>query len=118
MLFSKKIAIVLIAIFISLTLIISNIEINNFIPNFKLFFSFGLILLSICVFLFSHLKIELINYLKNSYSEVKKVVWPEKNEVFKITITIFIFVLIMSIFLWAIDTSLGWLVYDIILGWR
>jgi preprotein translocase subunit SecE len=35
-----------------------------------------------------------------------------------ITAYVFAFVLVMALFLWAVDKSLEWLLYDLILGWK
>ena len=55
------------------------------------------------------------SYVLNSTSEVKKVVWPNKKETSQMTLVVFIFVLIMGIFLWLIDSLLSWLI-KILLG--
>jgi len=54
-------------------------------------------------------------YVLNSTSEVKKVVWPNKKETSQMTLVVFVFVLLMGIFLWMIDSLLSWLI-KILLG--
>ena len=54
-------------------------------------------------------------YVLNSTSEVKKVVWPNKKETSQMTLVVFVFVLLMGIFLWLIDSLLSWLI-KILLG--
>ena len=115
---SKKKSLTLIILILFGILSFSFFDANKIYPNLKLIGNITLIIFFILVFLFSDLRIQVINYLISSYFEAKKVVWPEKNEVFKITISVFLFVIFMGFFLWIVDTSLGWLVYDIILGWR
>jgi preprotein translocase subunit SecE len=35
-----------------------------------------------------------------------------------VTAYVFAFVFVMAIFLWAVDKSLEWLLYDLVLGWK
>ena len=55
---------------------------------------------------------------RDSWREVKKVVWPARKEAMQMTAYVFVFVAIMSIFLWATDKTLEWVFFDLILGWR
>lgn len=41
-------------------------------------------------------------------SEVRKVVWPTRQETLQTTLIIFVMVLIVAIFLWLLDMFLGW----------
>jgi preprotein translocase subunit SecE len=59
-----------------------------------------------------------IAFARDAWSETKRVVWPEKKETWMITAYVFAFVLVMALFLWAVDKSLEWLLYDLILGWK
>src|SRR5687767_8390583 len=115
---SRKAAIIIIIVFLLGIVSLNFYDINQFYPYAKLGATISFIILSLLTFFISDLKSEIVYYLKNAYQEATKVVWPQKNEVFKITLIVFIFVIIMGAFLWIVDTSLGWLVYDIILGWK
>jgi preprotein translocase subunit SecE len=55
---------------------------------------------------------------RDSWREVKKVVWPTRKETIQMTAYVFAFVAIMSIFLWLTDKTLEWVFFDLILGWR
>jgi preprotein translocase subunit SecE len=59
-----------------------------------------------------------IAYSKDSWLEVKKVVWPTRQESTRMTLVVFGFVLIMALFLWLIDKLVEWLVFSIFLGWK
>jgi len=59
-----------------------------------------------------------IAFARDAWSETKRVIWPEKKETWMVTAYVFAFVLVMAIFLWAVDKSLEWLLYDLILGWK
>ncbi len=60
----------------------------------------------------------LLAFGRDSWREVKKVVWPARKEAMQMTAYVFVFVLVMAIFLWLTDKTLEWLFYDLILGWR
>ena len=42
--------------------------------------------------------------------EAKKVVWPTRKETIQMTGVVMLFVVVMALFLWAVDSSLLWLV--------
>ena len=47
---------------------------------------------------------------KEARTEIRKVVWPTRQETTQTTIIVVGFVLLMSLILWGLDTLLGWLV--------
>jgi len=55
---------------------------------------------------------------RDAWAETKRVVWPERKETWMATAYVFAFVLVMAIFLWFVDKSLEWLLYDVVLGWK
>ena len=57
----------------------------------------------------------LISYFKNSWSEFKKVVWPTRSEAVKITLFVIIFVAILAAFIYAVDSIVSWLFFDVLL---
>ena len=59
-----------------------------------------------------------IAYAKDSWYEVKKVVWPTRKETTQMTLVVFGFVVIMSLFLWLADKLIEWLVFSAFLGWK
>lgn len=75
------------------------------------------VLAAIGVFFFvSPTGLNLHNYLKDVWRELKKVVWPTRKEATQFTWIVFLFVLVLGLFLWIVDSSLSWLVYNVILG--
>ena len=42
-------------------------------------------------------------FFQGSRVEIKKVIWPTKQETLQTTLTVFVFVLIMGIFFWLLD---------------
>jgi preprotein translocase subunit SecE len=57
-------------------------------------------------------------YAKESVAEAKKVVWPSRKETTQMTLIVFAFVVIMSLFLWSADKLIEWLVFSLFLGWK
>ncbi len=55
---------------------------------------------------------------KEAWSETKRVVWPTKKETWTITLYVFLFVVVMALFLWLVDTGLQYALYDLVLGWK
>lgn len=51
-----------------------------------------------------------ITFLKQVRAEVKKVTWPSRAETMQSTIAVFIMVLIASLFLFAADQLISWVI--------
>ncbi|QTO18968.1 preprotein translocase subunit SecE [Burkholderia seminalis] len=76
------------------------------------------IIAGVAVGLMSALGKSLIAFAKDSYKEVRKVVWPTRKEATQTTLVVFGFVLVMAIFLWLSDKSIEWVIFSAILGWK
>lgn len=76
------------------------------------------VLAAAATFLVSESGKQLLAFGKDSWREVKKVVWPTRKETLQMTAYVFAFVVVMALFLWLTDKTLGWVLYDLILGWR
>ncbi|WP_048442070.1 preprotein translocase subunit SecE [Caenimonas sp. SL110] len=61
---------------------------------------------------------EFVAFGRDSWKEVKKVVWPTRKEAIQMTGYVIAFCAVMAIFLWLTDKTLEWLFYDLILGWK
>ena len=48
-------------------------------------------------------------FIQGSRIEIRKVVWPTKQETTQTAIAVFVFALILSLFFWALDSFLLWL---------
>ncbi|MFH0977467.1 MAG: preprotein translocase subunit SecE [Spirochaetota bacterium] len=48
----------------------------------------------------------LVTFVRESRDELKKVTWPERDEVTSFTVVVIVTVIIVSLFLWIIDTFL------------
>jgi len=49
---------------------------------------------------------QLISFFKESREELKKVTWPDREEVTSFTVVVVISLVVFSIFLWLVDTGL------------
>ncbi len=59
----------------------------------------------------------LLVFLRESWQETRRVVWPTKKETWSVTLYVFLFVVVMAIFLWLVDSGLQFVLYDLVLGW-
>jgi preprotein translocase subunit SecE len=73
---------------------------------------------AVAVFFTSDPGRRLVAFGRDSWREVKKVVWPTRNEALQMTGYVFAFVAVMALFLWLTDKTLEWVLYDLVLGWR
>ena len=73
---------------------------------------------AVVVFMVSEPGKQFVAFGRDSWREVKKVVWPTRKEAVQMTAYVFGFVVIMALFLWLTDKTLEWLFYDAILGWK
>ena len=48
--------------------------------------------------------------VKGSRTEIRKVVWPTRQETVQTTMIVVVFVLLVALILWGLDSFLGWLV--------
>jgi preprotein translocase subunit SecE len=68
------------------------------------------LIVAIFIFLKSEQGSRLIVFLKETRIELRKVVWPTKDETIKTTGMIMIAVVIVAIFLWIVDAFFTWAV--------
>lgn len=73
---------------------------------------------AVAVFMLSEPGKQFVAFGRDSWREVKKVVWPARREAIQMTAYVFGFVVIMALFLWMTDKTLEWVFYDLILGWK
>jgi len=58
----------------------------------------------------------LVQYGQESVVEARKVVWPNRKETIQLTGLVFVFVFVLALFMWGVDSGLSWLFYDVLLG--
>lgn len=77
----------------------------------------GLIIAAILVW-FSEPGCRTLSFASDSYSEVKRVVWPTRKETIQMTGIVFAFVAVMGILMWVLDKGIEFVLYGLLLGWR
>jgi preprotein translocase subunit SecE len=51
---------------------------------------------------------ELWNYVQGSRVELRKMVWPTRQETWRTTLVVFLFVMALGVFFWVVDMGLAW----------
>ncbi len=78
----------------------------------------GGLIVAVIVAWFSQSGKRFLAYARESYEETKRVVWPSRKETVVTTSIVFGFVVVMAIFLFLVDKSVEWMLYDMLLSWR
>ena len=55
------------------------------------------------------------DFFKDAQTEVRKVVWPTRDETMQTTLVVVLMVIFIALFLWLLDLLLGWLI-GVIMG--
>jgi preprotein translocase subunit SecE len=55
-----------------------------------------------------------LEFAKEARTEIRKVVWPTRQETVQTTLIVMVFVVIIALFLWGVDALLVWLLGFII----
>jgi preprotein translocase subunit SecE len=74
----------------------------------KVLITLVLFLIAILVFIKSSQGDRFLHFLKETRIELRKVVWPSRQETLKTTGIIMVVVVIVAIFLWIIDAFFTW----------
>lgn len=59
-----------------------------------------------------------LGFSRESYDETRRVSWPSRKETLSTTGIVFAFVVVMALFLFVVDKSLEWVLYDLLLRWK
>ena len=54
------------------------------------------------------------HFIQGSRVELRKVVWPTKQETTQTAIAVFVFTMVMMLFFWALDSGLLWLTQKLV----
>jgi preprotein translocase subunit SecE len=68
----------------------------------------GSLVLAAVVVAFSRYGTEFRRFVELSRIELRKVVWPTRQETLQTTVVVFVFVAIAGVFFWALDLVLAW----------
>jgi len=58
----------------------------------------------------------LIEFSKGSRTELRKMVWPSRQETTQTTLIVLVMVVVIAIFLWLIDMAVFKVIFDLLLG--
>ena len=102
----------LIKILLAVGLIVAGVGAYYFFPDASVALrAVGVVVsvaLAIAVFMSTVRGQELWAFIQSSRVELRKVVWPTKNETVQTAIAVIIFTLVMAIFFWVLDKFLFW----------
>ena len=48
-------------------------------------------------------------FVQSSRTELRKVVWPDRQETVQVTLVVFVMIIVLALFFWALDTLLGFI---------
>ena len=69
----------------------------------------GCLIAGIAIAMTSTQRQRLWAFIQGSRVEIRKVVWPTKQETTQTAIAVFVFTLVMALFFWGLDSFLLWL---------
>ncbi|MBY0379719.1 MAG: preprotein translocase subunit SecE [Burkholderiales bacterium] len=106
--------------YLSLIIIITGLVLF-YVLKINVWLKWGIILLTVVgatalFFLVSETGLNLHAYLRDTWRELGKVVWPTRKEATQFTWIVFLFVAVLALFLWLVDSGISWLLYSIVLG--
>lgn len=61
---------------------------------------------------------QFLGFARESYEETRLVVWPTRKETIQTTAIVFAFVFVMALFLFIVDKTIEWVLYDLLLRWK
>ena len=76
----------------------------------------GSLVLGALVFAVSQYGRDFWKFVLDARIELYKVFWPTRQETGTMTLVVFVFVIIMSLFFWGVDSLLGWATKGILGG--
>ena len=85
---------------------------------YRVLYVVGAAIVAIGVFMTTFQGKNLRNFMKGSRTELRKVVWPNRQETLQTTIMVIFLVFVIAIFLFLVDLLLGWTVSGFITGGR
>jgi preprotein translocase subunit SecE len=78
----------------------------------------GGLVIAVGIAWFSHPGKRFLEFSREAYEETRRVTWPSRKETINTTGIVFAFVAIMAIFLFIVDKSLEFVLYDLLLRWK
>lgn len=81
----------------------------------SLFPVFGMVAGLLIVFYWCNFGRRLVVYIRDSVTEFKKVVWQPRKDAVRMTFFVVVFVAVLSLFIYAVDSLISWLFFDLLL---
>ncbi|MEO0972740.1 MAG: preprotein translocase subunit SecE [Pseudomonadota bacterium] len=53
---------------------------------------------------------QFVDFMRGARVELRKVVWPKREETIQTTLIVLLFAITMGVFFWVLDLGLGWVV--------
>ena len=114
----KKVATALVRLMLSLLVVIGVFFLFKKNPSISYGSQYAIIaislLLIIFIFLFGKFS-QFLRYLKDSIAEFRKIVWPEKSYTIRMTGFVIIFTVIITIFIYGVDSIISWALFDLLM---
>lgn len=106
--------------YLSLLLVVAGL-ILFYVLKINVWLKWSIVLVSLAAalglfFFVSKTGLNLHKYLRDSWRELGKVVWPTRKEATTFTWIVFLFVVVLALFLWLVDSGISWILYGILLG--
>ena len=64
--------------------------------------------LAVVIFMQTRMGRELWDFIQGSRVEIRKVIWPNRQETMQTTLAVIVFTVIMGMFFWLLDMFLSW----------
>ncbi|SFV59453.1 Preprotein translocase subunit SecE (TC 3.A.5.1.1) [hydrothermal vent metagenome] len=90
--------------------IVSFYWLDNYSTLMKVMILLGGLVVSTMILFQSSYGLRIVSFVKETRIELLKVVWPDRAETIKMTLTIIVAVIIIGIFLWLVDAFFLWAV--------
>jgi preprotein translocase subunit SecE len=75
----------------------------------------SIIVATVMFFFVSSTGINTRGHIRSAWREVRKVVWPSRKETIQFSWIIVIFVAVLGLVLWMLDSALSWILYGVLL---
>lgn len=74
--------------------------------------------LSFVFFIFNEISRSFFSFCKESFFEARRVSWPDRKSAVRMTGTVCVFAILISVFICLIDKIIDFFLYGVLLGWR
>jgi len=106
--------------YLSLIVLIAGLTLF-YVLKINIWLKWGIVLVAVVValglfFFVSGTGLNLHAYLREVWRELGKVVWPTRKEATQFTWIVFLFVVVLALFLWFVDSAISWILYGLVLG--